>query len=123
MTETIDEMTFDQALDRVIGYLGDEADHFEECSPRERRDHIWLAVKVLMRHRNQARHLEWLRGPEGREWLASANLEELCSAQLPLVRHPELDPGHLVHDEIERFIRGPDGYDTDGVAFVKENAR
>jgi hypothetical protein len=45
---THNEMTFDQALDCVIEYLGDEADHYEECSPRERRNHIWRAVQVLI---------------------------------------------------------------------------
>jgi hypothetical protein len=44
-------MTFDEALDQVVAYLrDDEKRHFEACSPKERRNHIWQAVKVLMAH-------------------------------------------------------------------------
>jgi hypothetical protein len=46
-----DEMTFDEALDRVIDYLGDELEDYECSTPQRRRKHIWRAVQVLMRHR------------------------------------------------------------------------
>jgi hypothetical protein len=46
-------MTVDEAIDRVIDYLTDaEERHYLECSPSERRNHIWRAVMVLMAHRD-----------------------------------------------------------------------
>ena len=47
----MNDLDFNAALDRVIGYLADERDDYEERSPAERRNHIWKAVEVLIRHR------------------------------------------------------------------------
>ena len=49
-----DDLTFDAALDRVISYLAHEQDDYEESKPARRRNHIWKAVQVLMRHRTEA---------------------------------------------------------------------
>jgi hypothetical protein len=44
------EMTFDEALCRVIEYMReDELKHYECCAPEERGDHIWMAIETLMK--------------------------------------------------------------------------
>jgi hypothetical protein len=49
-------MTYDEALNRVINYLADdEFDDYETRPPNERRNHIWCAIAVLIRHRDKAR--------------------------------------------------------------------
>jgi hypothetical protein len=40
------------ALDRVIGYFEDEQEDYELSDPARRQKHIWTAVQVLIRHRD-----------------------------------------------------------------------
>jgi hypothetical protein len=44
-------LSFDAALDRVIGYLADEGEDYECSSAARRAGHIWNAVRVLIQHR------------------------------------------------------------------------
>ena len=44
-------MTVIDALDKVIVYLEDEREDYENRPAAERQNHIWTAVQVLMRHR------------------------------------------------------------------------
>jgi hypothetical protein len=44
-------VTVIEALDKVIGYLHEEQDDYEDTHASERQNHIWNAVHVLMRHR------------------------------------------------------------------------
>jgi hypothetical protein len=47
----LDELSFDDALDRVITYLA-QADEEEDYELADRpADHVWRAVQVLIRHR------------------------------------------------------------------------
>jgi len=68
-------MTLDEAIDQVIEYLAhDEERHYEDCSPKERRSHIWRAVKVLMEYRGIAhRH----RARSDKFYGAAAELTEI----------------------------------------------
>ena len=47
-------LSFDAALDRVIGYFADEQEDYEASTPARRRNHIWNAVRVLIQHRANA---------------------------------------------------------------------
>ena len=48
-------MTTLEALDRVLAYLADEQEDYDGRPPGERAGHIWEAVQVLARFRQELR--------------------------------------------------------------------